>query len=195
MGHLEPALALGVGAGERAFLVAEQLAFQQAVAQRGAVDPHEGAQGPPALVVDQQGDQLFARSALAADQHRHRRGGDPLGQRDGLEQPGALAHDLIEGRSALLGRGGGRHPAIGQQAVEQVFHGPAVQRLEQEIAAARLDRANGRLRARGGAGQDRRPAREGPAIMTTGISGATDRISLEQLEAVGRVRRPARCAC
>src|SRR6188474_3448830 len=52
VGQLEPAaLALG-RAGERALLVAEQLALEQLLAQRGAVDRHERPRLARALGVD-----------------------------------------------------------------------------------------------------------------------------------------------
>ncbi len=141
-GHFKSALPLHVRAGERAFFMAEQFALQQAVAQGGAVDADERPERPAASMVNQQRDQFLARSAFAADQHRDRSGGDLFGQSDGLEHPGARAHDLVEAAIPLPSRRCGRHLAIRQQGVEDVFHDSTVQRLYEEIAASRVDGAN-----------------------------------------------------
>ena len=69
VGRLELAdLALG-RAGERALLVAEQLAFQQRLGERGAVQADERPLAARAGEVDGAGDQLLADAALAANQH------------------------------------------------------------------------------------------------------------------------------
>ena len=70
VGRLELADLLLGRAGERALLVAEQLAFQQRLGQGGAVEADERAVLARAGVVDGPGDQLLADAALAADQHR-----------------------------------------------------------------------------------------------------------------------------
>ena len=57
-------------AGERALLVAEQLALDQAGRQGGAVDLDERLVAPRAGRVDGAGDQLLAGAGLAGDQHR-----------------------------------------------------------------------------------------------------------------------------
>ena len=70
MGGLEAAGAVVDGAGERAADVAEQLAFQQALAQGAAVDADERAARGGAEAVDGLGDQLLAGAGLAQQQHR-----------------------------------------------------------------------------------------------------------------------------
>ena len=60
-------------AGERALLVAEQLALQQRLGQGGAVEADERPVPPRAARVDRPGDQFLADAALAADQHRRLR--------------------------------------------------------------------------------------------------------------------------
>jgi hypothetical protein len=77
-GGLEGALAGGHGAGEGATLVAEQLALDQVVADRAAVNDHEGRAGPPALLVNAAGQDVFAGAGLALEQHRRVGGGDVL---------------------------------------------------------------------------------------------------------------------
>ena len=56
------------GAGEGAALVAEQLALEQLVGNRRAVDGDEGS-APVGVVVDGAGDQLLAGAGLALDEH------------------------------------------------------------------------------------------------------------------------------
>src|SRR5262249_56238255 len=56
------------GAGERALLMAEQLAFQQGLRNGGAVQRHERPMGSGAVLVDRAGSQLLAGAALAGDQ-------------------------------------------------------------------------------------------------------------------------------
>ena len=74
---LELADPLAVGPGERALLVAEQLALQQRLGDGGAVDRQERPGGPAAVLVDGAGDQLLAGAALAEDQHGDVLRGDP----------------------------------------------------------------------------------------------------------------------
>ncbi len=67
IGELELAAAERGRAGERALLVAEQLALDQLGRDRGAVDLHERARRKRALAMDVRGQQLFAGAGLAAD--------------------------------------------------------------------------------------------------------------------------------
>src|SRR5262249_6365320 len=76
-------------AGERAALVPEELALEQRVRERRAVDRDEAAALALALEVDRAGRQLLARSGFAVDEH----GGVVLGEHaDGLED---LVHDPV----------------------------------------------------------------------------------------------------
>ena len=61
---------LGARVREGAFLVAEQLAFQQCGGDGRAVDSDEWSGLPKALVVKCLGDQILAGPALAVEQHR-----------------------------------------------------------------------------------------------------------------------------
>ena len=56
-------------AGERPFLPAEQLALEQGVRHRGAVDPHHGPSPAGAFLVDVGGEQLLARPGFPQNQH------------------------------------------------------------------------------------------------------------------------------
>src|SRR5207302_3667230 len=69
-GRLERALAGGVGARERAALVAEQLALDELVRQRRAVERNEWALGIRAEPVQLARDQLLARPTLTDHEHR-----------------------------------------------------------------------------------------------------------------------------
>ena len=69
-GRLELADLLLGGAGERAFFVAEQLALQQRLGDGGTVEADERPLAARAGEMDGAGDQLLARPAIAADQHR-----------------------------------------------------------------------------------------------------------------------------
>src|SRR5690606_23157460 len=73
-GRLEEALAVAVGAGERAPGVAEQLALHQLRRERAAVEGDEAAVPAAARLVDRARHQLLAGAALAGDQD-HRVGG------------------------------------------------------------------------------------------------------------------------
>jgi hypothetical protein len=65
VGHLELALAPGDGVGEGAFLVAEELALDEAVRDGRAVHLHEGACRTLAPPVDFARQDLLARAVLA----------------------------------------------------------------------------------------------------------------------------------
>ena len=69
-------------ASERAGLVAEQLALEQALRKRGAVQFDERAIRPIAGLVNERRHALLARAALASDQHRRHARRDALHQLD-----------------------------------------------------------------------------------------------------------------
>ena len=83
VGLLEQAALLLARVGERAALVAEQLRFEQRLGQRRARDVQERPRRAAAQVMNDLGDQVLARAALARDQHGRRRA-----RRD-------LAHELL----------------------------------------------------------------------------------------------------
>ena len=67
---LEDALSGVLGVGERALLVAEQLALHQLGADGRAVDCDEGTASTIAAFVQRLGDELLARAALPEDEAR-----------------------------------------------------------------------------------------------------------------------------
>ena len=70
VGLREEAAAGAVGAGEGALGVAEELALEQRLRDRGAVHRHEGLVAARRLRVDRAREHLLAGAALAREQHR-----------------------------------------------------------------------------------------------------------------------------
>ena len=68
-GLLKVAFAGADGAGESAFLVAEELGFNQGFRNGAAGDSDKGLIGATAEIVNGAGDQFLAGSAFARDQH------------------------------------------------------------------------------------------------------------------------------
>ena len=77
VGLLELADAAAVGAGERAALVAEKLAFQQRLGNRRAVDGQKRGPAAAAVLVDCPRHHFLAGAAFAENQHGHVLRGDP----------------------------------------------------------------------------------------------------------------------
>src|SRR5690606_28459361 len=111
---LELTDAAGDGAGEGAFLVAEQLGFEQGFGNGGAVDRDEGLVGALTAGVDVFGNDFLAGAALAGDEDGGVGASDLVGH----------AHDALHGRvaeqefGALAGDGGddgGDQLGIGRQ--------------------------------------------------------------------------------
>ena len=80
IGDLEEPLAVHIGTGEGPLAMAEELALDQVLGQRAAVDRDERAAGAIALLVEAARDQFLAGPGLAQD------------------------HDLVPGRSMGLDR-------------------------------------------------------------------------------------------
>ena len=68
--HLEAALSIRPGIGERAFHVPEHLALEERGGDAAQIHLHERALRAPAVAVDGVRDQLLAGAALTGDQHR-----------------------------------------------------------------------------------------------------------------------------
>ena len=121
VGQLEAPLPLPLGAGERAPLVAEELALDDVLGQLGAVELHEPLVLSRRELVDRFRDQLLPRAGLPLNQHRgpgRRDARDPrveilhrarvagqAGHADALvetlRQIGDAAHELLVGDGAL----------------------------------------------------------------------------------------------
>ena len=87
---------------EGAFLVAEELRFEQGAGDGAAVDADERATAPAARVVDALRDDLLARAALAADQDVGRRVGRLRGERQHIDDLAALADVVGKSLCRLL---------------------------------------------------------------------------------------------
>ena len=89
VGQLELAAPQRRGAGERAFLVAEQLALDELGGNRRAIHFDEGARGERAFAMDVLGEQLLAGSRLARQQHASIRSRNLCRLHDGMLERGA----------------------------------------------------------------------------------------------------------
>src|SRR5229473_3554630 len=101
-GHLDLALALGVGPRERAPLVAEELTLEQRLGDRPAVDGHERPAAPRAMRVNGPGHQLLARAALPLAEHGGIRLGHALDDPEDLAHLGRGAENIREADGVLL---------------------------------------------------------------------------------------------
>ena len=87
---------------ERPLLVAEELGLQEGGRDRTAVHADEGAAATGARVVDALRDDLLARAALPADQHRRGARRRLRGEREHVDDLAALADVAAERRGRLL---------------------------------------------------------------------------------------------
>src|SRR5207244_12512587 len=81
LGELDPSRLSRLRAGERALLVAEELALEEIFGERAAVDGHERTALSRGSRVDRAGCELFSSAALSPDQNGRARGrgaGDEL---------------------------------------------------------------------------------------------------------------------
>ena len=95
--HAEQADLVGVGPGKRTLLVAEELALDQLLWDRRAVDLDERALDAIGVVVNRVGDQLFTCAVLALDQDVGVALGNGIDQLEELAHLLALADDVREG--------------------------------------------------------------------------------------------------
>ena len=138
--------------------MAEQLALQQRLGERAAVDGHEGVEAPRARGVNGASHELLARAALAGDEHRG------VGRPDGLDR----GVELLHGRAVAddLGRmhglcGDDLAQALGflprlamrQGVGDEMRHVVGIERLGDVVVRAVLERGDGRV-DRGVAGHD-----------------------------------------
>src|SRR4029077_8135909 len=113
---LEAAGARRGGAGEGALLAAEELALEDALGERLAVDRDEGLSHAVRPVVEEARHQLLPRAALALHQHRRLRGRDAADEREHLLAPRARGDHRLR---RVAARDLGAEPAVlALQAVE-----------------------------------------------------------------------------
>jgi len=134
--------------------VAEDLALEQGVRQRRAVDGDEGSVAPAAAAVNASREQFLARAALAEEQHGGVRDGDLVHLRHDRQHRRVLRDELV-GRV----RGALRTLAVLGQALpfQRAPHDDpqlvrAAERLHQVVEGAELHRLDG--------GRDGRVARQ-----------------------------------
>jgi hypothetical protein len=163
-GAQQPFLVFG-GAGEGAFHVAEQLALQQRLGDRRAVDRHERRLRAAAAAVDRARDQVLAGAALAGDQHVRRQRRHAIDGRQHRLQRAAAADQVARWRAleraaqvAVLQH---EAPVLGEPAdlgdqllvaerLQQVVDGAEPQRRDGGVeVAVRGHQDDHRLRARG----------------------------------------------
>ena len=158
------------GVGEGAPLVAEQLALDQPVGDRGAVDGDEGTLAARPQIVDGPRDQLLAGAALAPDQHRDLRHRDATDGLEDLLHDGAAAEQAPELILRRDLRAQPHHLALQLAAREQLAHLDAerlhLEGLGQVVGGAELHGLDGGGDGPGAAQHDhrrrRRPAARAP---------------------------------
>ncbi len=156
LGLLEAAAPHGLGAGEGAALVAEQLRFQQVLRDRRGVQGDEGLLRAWAVLVQRARHELLAGARFARDQHGHVR----------LRQAADGAEHLLHRRRMAqdLGRLGGQRldagfaQALFESAPDQRHRLVDVEWLGQVIEGAALERGHRRIQVREGGDDDDRQA-------------------------------------
>src|SRR5215472_5821616 len=137
------------GASERAAHVAEELAFEQRIDQRGAIADGEALFGHRAQLMKGARHEFLARAGGAADEHVGEVPGYLAGEIEDIQHGRALADDALKLRvekelffeaahlRALREDGG--------QVVESLLKPPEVDRLGEEVVGAALDGVDGGL--------------------------------------------------
>jgi hypothetical protein len=110
LGLFEATDTAGVGAGERALLVAEEFGLEQRFGDGGAVDGDERAVLPFAVFVEGTADEFLAGPRLAGDEHIDIESGDHADAFEDLLHGGRLADE------AVLPRGGAAADAEAPEA-------------------------------------------------------------------------------
>jgi hypothetical protein len=128
--------------------VAEQLALEQLVGQRAAVDGDKRVIAARAVMVDRLGDQLLAGAALAAQQHGACGGRHLRHQLHDLTHLLGAGHEAIEAVAPLQGRHEASEPLppesdgdigedlVGVERLEDVVEGPEVPGLLGRLVGA-----------------------------------------------------------
>ena len=96
VGLLDAAEFLADGAGEGAFFMAEEFAFEEVFGDGGAIDADVIFLAAPAQAVEGAGDQLLAGAAFAQDEDGGVGGGDALDELAQFDHFGGFADDLLE---------------------------------------------------------------------------------------------------
>ena len=185
--------------------MAEELALEQRLGHRGAIDRDEGPPHALAALVDGARDELLAGAGLAGDEDRH------VGVRDARDEVVDARHraraadDLLGRRDApdLLAEAPhlARQRAVSERARERDLQLLDVEGLGDEVVRARADRADRRLEAAERGDHDHRDIGEDlgealaerDAVEATHVEVGDDGIDAlvrgQQVERVAAVRR------
>ena len=159
VGSQEQAFVLADRAGEGAASVTEQLALQQLLRQRAAVDRHERLVGTRAGLVHGVGEKLLACTTGAGHQHADIGGGDHVGLFENALHLRAAGNDLRTPRfPALASRG----RSLLERFVDRFEQFVAIDRLGQEAEHALSRGADGIRNRTVGGENDHRDARHPP---------------------------------
>src|SRR5690349_1084556 len=86
------------GTSESSLLMSEQLALQERLGDRGAIDRDEGLASPRTQAMDRVSEQLLAGSAFAEQENRHVSRSDPFHAPENLQHLRAAADDAVDRR-------------------------------------------------------------------------------------------------
>ena len=170
VGFFDAAEFLADGAGEGAFFVAEEFAFQEVLGDGGAIDADVIVLAAAAQAVERAGDQFLAGAAFAQDQDGGVGGGDVSDELAQFVHLGGFADDLVE--LVSLGGVGAQGGVFAEQAVAFGAAGDGVEQflrgegLGQVINGAGFDGFDRQLG--GGVGGDHQEGDVGPAFAGLG---------------------------
>ena len=125
-----------------------RLAFQNVLAQRGAIEGHEGLVLPRAVLVDGLGDQLLARARLPLDQHAGVGRRDAFQALDHVAHLRAVADDALEAKLLVQPPLQFQVGLLQARALGGLFHARPklghVERLQQVVESPAPHRLDGR---------------------------------------------------
>ena len=129
--------------------MAEELALQERLGQRRAVDGDQGSAPGGVGIVDRLRDQLLAGPRLSRDQDRTRGRRDPRHPREDLAHPRALAQQVVIRMALLQALAQCAHLvqqlAVLERLLDQDVQADRIDRLVQIVVRPQLHRLDGRV--------------------------------------------------